>query len=139
MLISLQGWLEEETGFKIGWTTTNLSLRDIQTRGLLQRFARLFVNHHENKKNGDKSNCVCFTDNVSIAYHVFLLQRGFLGLCGQRVDAIDAYKAYIKSFDKKVSHVKTIPNIIYIQTFFADAYSASILFRNDLCPLIASF
>lgn len=38
-----------------------------------------------------------------IVYIVFVTQKGFLGLWGERVDSIDYYQQQIKDLDEKVS------------------------------------
>lgn len=92
MLRSLRNWLKKEINFKIGLITTDLSLRELQTRGLQQRYTPFDFKMYR-----------YLTQQHSLAYTVDIIQKGFLGLWGEKVDSIDFYKEEIKDLDQKVS------------------------------------
>lgn len=107
MLKSLRNLLRREVSFKIGLITISLSLREIQERGPLKRYAAFCI------------KILCYKKSMWIwrhfrvyfgvcqhflySYNVFVTQKGFLGLWGERVDSIDFYKQQIKDLDDKVS------------------------------------
>lgn len=104
MLKSLQNLLRREVSFKIGLITTSLSLRKVQQRGPLKRYAAFCIKFFVMRK-------VCRYGDIAVGahqhllhnYNVFVTQKGFLGLWGERVDSIDFYKQQIKDIDDKVS------------------------------------
>lgn len=73
---------------------------------------------------------ICFNNNLSC------IQKGCLGLCGERVDSIDYYKQQVKELDKRVSFHK---KLIRIHNFNHLSVNLVTIFPMWICVIIVMF
>ena len=106
MQTNLLNLWDRRKGFKTGWTTTCSNLKGILAKGQLGRYSN----------NWAKIVFIIALHTVILIYTIcrdsglytwqlavlFIFQKGFLGLCGERVDSIDYYREKISELDKKV-------------------------------------